>query len=123
MKYRVEKAVYLDDHGKRQIVTAEREPHPLGKCIASVGLLAYIIIAKFADGMPLYRLEGILKRHGGSIGRSTMASWLIRLAIQFQPVINLLHETQLSAFYLQCDETRLKVLREPGMRPQGHKWM
>ena len=82
IEYMVEKAVYLDDLGKRQIVTAEREPHPLGKCIASVGLLAYIIIAKFADGMPLYRLEGMLKRHGGSIGRSTMASWLIRLAIQ-----------------------------------------
>ena len=123
IEYMVEKAVYVGDHGKRQIVAAEREPHPLGKCIASVGLLAYIIIAKFADGMPLYRLEGILKRHGGSIGRSTMASWLIRLAVQFQPVINLLHETQLSGFYLQCDETRLKVLREPGMKPQGHKWM
>lgn len=123
IEYLVEKAVYVDDHGKRRIVAAEREPHPLGKCIASVGLLAYIIIAKFADGMPLYRLEGILKRHGGGIGRSTMASWLIRLAVQFQPVINLLHETQLSGFYLQCDETRLQVLREAGMRPQAHKWM
>ena len=123
IEYMVEKAVYVDDQGKRKIVAAEREPHPLGKCIASVGLLAYIIIAKFADGMPLYRLEGILKRHGGSIGRSTMASWIIRLAIQLQPVINLLHETQLSGFYLQLDETRLKVLREPGMKPQGHKWM
>ena len=123
IEYLVEKAVYLDDCGKRKVVAATRVPHPLGKCIASVGLLAYIIIAKFADGMPLYRLEGILKRHGGSIGRSTMASWIIRLAVQLQPVINLLHETQLSGFYLQCDETRLKVLREPGMKPQGHKWM
>ncbi len=123
IEYLQEKAVYLDDHGKRQIVAAERAPHPLGKCIASFGLLAFIIIAKFADGLPLYRLEGILKRHGGGIGRSTMAGWIIRLSVQFQPVINLLHETQLSAFYLQCDETRLQVLREPGMKPQGHKWM
>lgn len=123
IEYLQEKAVYLDEHGKRQIVAAERAPHPLGKCIASVGLLAYIIIAKFADGLPLYRLEGILKRYGGGIARSTMSSWLIRLAVQFQPVINLMHETQLSAFYLQCDETRLQVLREPGMKPQGHKWM
>ena len=52
---------------------------------------------------------------------STMASWIIRLAIKLQPVINLLHETQLSGFYLQLDETSLKVLREPGMKPQGHK--
>ena len=123
IEYMVEKAVYVDDQGKRKIVAVEREPHPLGKCIASVGLLAYIIIAKFADSMPLYRLEGLLKRHGGGIGRYTMASWIIRLAIQLQPVINLLHETQLSGFHLQLDETRLKVLREPGMKPQGHKWM
>ena len=52
-----------------------------------------------------------------------MASWLIRLSVQFQPVINLLHETQLSAFYLQCDETRLQAFREFGMTPQGDKWM
>ena len=123
IEYMVEKAVYKDEHGKRKIVAAEREPHPLGKCIASVGLLAFIIISKFADGLPLYRLEGILKRHGGGIGRSTMASWIIRLALQLQPVINLLHETQLSGYYLQLDETRLQVLREPGMKPQGHKWM
>lgn len=118
-----EKAVYLDVNGKRQIHAAEREPHPLGKSIASVSLLAYLIIAKYCDAMPLYRLEGILKRYGGSITRSTMAGWLIRLARHLQCLVNLLQEVQLSADYLQGDETRLQVLKEQGMDPTSDKWI
>ena len=64
-----EKAVYNDADGKRVVEAAARTPHPLGKSVASVSLLAYLIIAKYCDGMPLYRLEGILKRYGGSINR------------------------------------------------------
>lgn len=123
IEYLQEKAVYLDDNGQRKIVAAERPVHPLGKSIASYSLLAYIIIAKYCDGLPLYRLEGILKRYGGSINRSTMANWLIRLSLQFQPVVNLMREVQLTADYLQGDETRLQVLKEPGMDPTCHKWI
>jgi len=118
-----EKAVYLDENGDRRIISAERKPHPLGKSIVSVSLLAYLIVAKYCDGMPLYRLESILKRYGGSISRSTMARWLIRLAQQLQCVVNLLQEVQLSADYLQGDETRLQVLKESGMDPTGDKWI
>ena len=123
IEYLQEKAVYLDEDGQRKVVAAKRAAHPLGKSVASVALLAYIIIAKYCDGLPLYRLEGILKRYGGSINRSTMASWLIRLSVQFQPVVNLMHEVQLTADYLQGDETRLQVLKEHGMDPTGHKWI
>lgn len=123
IEYVQEKAVYLDEDGKRTIVAADRPAHPLGKSVASVCLLAYIIISKYCDGLPLYRLEGILKRYGGSINRSTMAGWLIRLSWQFQPVVNLLREVQLTADYLQGDETRLQVLKEQGMDPKGHKWI
>ena len=69
-----EKAVFADDGGKRTIVTATKPAHPLGKAIASVSLLVYIIISKYADGLPLYRLEGILKRYSGDITRTTLAN-------------------------------------------------
>jgi transposase len=118
-----EKAVFADDLGKRTIVTAAKPAHPLGKAIASISLLVYIIISKYADGLPLYRLEGILKRYGGDITRTTLANWLIRLSSELQPVINLLEEHQLSSDYMQGDETRMKVLKEPGMSPTSHKQM
>jgi len=52
-----------------------------------------------------------------------MAGALIRLSVQLQSVVNLLHEVQLTADYLQGDETRLQVLREHGMDPKGDKWI
>ena len=73
--------------------------------------------------MPLYRQASILKRYGGSITRGAMAGWLIRLSLQLVPVLNLLKEVQLSGDYLQCDETRLQVLKERGMEPTGDKWI
>jgi transposase/uncharacterized coiled-coil protein SlyX len=68
LEYLQEKAVFIEQD-QRQIVEAERPRHPLGKAIVSVSLLAYLIIAKYCDGLPLYRLEGILKRYGGSVTR------------------------------------------------------
>lgn len=95
----------------------------MGKCLASTQLLAYIVTAKYADSLPLYRLEHILQRYGGSISRTTMANWIIRLEDVFRPLLNLLHEHQLSGDYLQADESRLQVLKETGKPATSGKWM
>jgi len=123
IEYWQEKAVFEEPDGGQRIQAAGRPVHPLGKCLASVTLLAWILVAKYADALPLYRLEGILKRHGGRISRTTMANWIIRLGDVFQPLINLLREHQLTADYLQADETPLQVLKEKGKAPQSDKWM
>ena len=122
LEYWQEKAVFNRD-GEDQIVAAQRPAHPLGKCFASTSLLAYIIASKYADGLPLHRLEGILKRYGGDISRSNMANWIIRLQSVFQPLINLIREVQLEGNYLQADETRIQVLKEAGKTAQSDKWM
>ena len=122
IEYWQEKAVFEQAGGQR-IQAAERPAHPLGKCIASVQLLAYILVAKYADALPLYRLEQILKRYGGNISRTTMANWVIRLDDVFKPLMNLLHEHQLEGNYLQADETRLQVLKENGRPATSDKWM
>jgi len=122
IEYWQEKAVF-DEDGEQHIQAAARPAHPLGKCIASVQLLAYILVAKYADALPLYRLEQILKRYGGNISRTTMANWVIRLDDVFKPLINLLREHQLEGNYLQADETRLQVLKEVGRPATSDKWM
>jgi len=122
LEYLQEKAVFIDQ-GERRIEAATLPTHPLGKAVASVGLLAYIIVAKYADALPLYRLEKIFQRYGGNVTRTTMANWLIRLSEQLQPLINLMREHQLGATYLQADETRLQVLKEPGRAATSDKWM
>ncbi len=122
LEYWQEKAVFVDA-GRRRLVEAPRPRHVLGKAAVSVNLLAYIIIAKYMDALPLYRLEGILSRYGGSVTRTTLAQWLIKLSVQLQPLINLLRDEQLASDYIQGDETRLQVLKEPGMKASAHKWL
>ena len=88
IEYWQEKAVFGDEIGETQIISAQRPAHPLGKSIASVALLAYILVSKYADALPLYRLEKILKRYSGNITRTTMANWIIRLDDVFKPLIS-----------------------------------
>lgn len=123
LEYWQEKAVFPQDNGADKVVTAARPSHPLGKCTASTSLLAHIITAKYADGLPLYRQEGILKRYGGEVSRSCMAHWIVRLEDVFKPLLSLVREVQNESDYLQADETRMPVLKEPGKTVQSQKWM
>ena len=122
LEYWQEKAVFEQD-GEERILAATRPIHPLGKCTATTSLLAYIITSKYADGLPLYRLEHMLKRLGHEISRTSMAHWVIRLDDVFKPLINLMREVQNSGDYLQADESRMYVLKEDGKTAQSDKWM
>ena len=52
-----------------------------------------------------------------------MAGWLIRLSGQLQPLINLMWDHQLQYDYIQADETRVQVLKQPGYAPTTDKYM
>jgi transposase len=123
LEYWQEKAVFAQADSSDTILAAKRPTHPLGKCFATTSLLAQIITAKFADGLPLYRQEGILRRYGGELSRTNMANWIIRLDDVFKPLINLAREEQNNGGYLQADETRMQVLKETGKKAQSDKWM
>ena len=122
LEYWQEKAVF-EEAGEERVLAARRPVHPLGKCTVTTALLAYIIISKYADGLPLYRLETMLARLGHELSRTSMAHWIIRLDDVFQPLITLMREVQNSSSYLQADETRIQVLKEDGKTAQSDKWM
>lgn len=117
-----EKAVFEHD-GNERVIAAARPVHPLGKCVASVDLLAYVLISKYADGLPLYRLEKLFKRIGQAVDRSDMAHWIVRLDHVLKPLITLMRESQNSYDVLQADETRIQVLKEDGKTAQSNQWM
>jgi len=93
--------------------------HPLGKCQVTTSLPTNLIVSKYADGLPLYRLEQMLKLLGQDVSRTSMAQWIIRLEDVFKPLIHLMRETQNSSQYLQADETRIQVLKENGKTAQS----
>jgi transposase len=122
LEYMQEKAVFVEQ-GQRQVKVAEMPKHPIARAMGSISLMCFVIIAKYADGLPLYRQESILSRYGGEISRATLANWVIALAKQLQPLINLLREHQHSGTLIQADETRVQVLKEPGRPATSDKYM
>jgi transposase len=61
------------------VIAAAMPEHPIAKCKADVGLLAHLIVSKFADHLPLYRQDGIFEREGVTIPRATQSSWLMQV--------------------------------------------
>jgi transposase len=95
----------------------------LPKSLATPALLAHIATAKFVDGMPLYRQEAQFDRLGVTLGRATMAGWMIKLGgTHVVPVVNLLRELMLEDPLIHCDETRLQVLKSD-KAPTADHWM
>ena len=98
-------------------------PQLLPRSLATPSLLAQIATAKFVDGLPLYRQEAQFHRLGVSLGRATMAGWMIQLGgTHVVPIINLLNETLLAAPLIHCDETGLQVLKSDKAQTTEH-WM
>lgn len=111
-----------EDNGPT-VTIASMPPQPIPKSNASPGLLAYIVIAKFLDGLPLYRLAKIFARYGVDLGRGTMAGWMIKMGDMVVPLINLMNETQLGYDIVQMDETTVQVLKEPGRAATSKSYM
>ena len=103
--------------------TAPKPKQPIEKSWASAGLLAYIATSKYADGLPLYRLSGILNRFDIDLDRTTLASWMIRMGQLAQPLINRIEEQLLSAPYIHMDETPVQVLNEAGKSAESKSYM
>lgn len=97
----------------------------IDKGIPGPGLLASILIDKYADHLPLYRQCQRFKRQGVDIAGSTIEGWtrqgLEKLAILYD---HLVADTK-SQGYLQVDETPIKVLesQKKGATHQGWYWV
>ena len=104
-------------------ITADKPAQLIEKSLASPSVLAMLLTTKYADGIPLYRFEKMLSRHGVDIPRQTLARWVIQSGEQLQPLLNLMRDKLFEYPVLHCDETRLQVLHEPGRDPSAQSWM
>lgn len=96
--------------GGPQIATAEKPLAPIEKGLAAPGLLAYVVVSKYSDHLPLHRLERILERHGIDLSRSTMCDWMRQSAEALRPLYHLMvHEVRASRI-LHTDDTPVDVL-------------
>jgi len=78
-----------------------------------------VLVAKYADHLPLYRQERIFGRAGLTLPRSTLARWVGTCGVQLQPLVDALRNAVLEQPVLQADETPVSMLA-PGKK-KTHK--
>ena len=99
-------------------------PKPIPGGIAGAGLVSFVITSKFADHLPLYRLEDIFTRHGVFISRSTLCDWVRNAALVLEPLAELQKTLVLQSPILWTDDTPVTVLggEKPGSS-RGRFWV
>jgi transposase len=103
---------------------APKPAQVIPKGLLSEGAIAWVVVAKYLDGLPLYRQSVLLGRFGGTdLSRSTLSATVVRVGQSVQPVINLMRDLLLESPVVYGDETELQVLKEAGRKAQTKSYM
>jgi transposase len=97
----------------------------IDKGLPGPGLLAQVVASKYADHLPLHRLERILGRHGIALARSTMCGWMGQVATRLRPVVDLMAGLVRQSKMLHTDATKMPYLDEaaPQRTLSGQMWV
>ncbi len=97
---------------------------PIAKGLPGPGLLAHLVTCKYADHLPLHRLEGIVARSGVTLARSTLCGWMAQAAALLTPLVGLMRTRLLQSRVIHSDDTPVPF-REDGKEKTstGHLWV
>lgn len=126
IKKQILRPKYACPCGEAGVVIAPLPPRLIEKGRCGPGLLSYMILAKYLDHLPLYRLEQIFReRYRVYISRQTMSGWVEKVAEYLEAICRVMKEEMLAKGYLQVDETPVKV-QDPdvsGKTATGYLWV
>jgi len=86
---------------------------PIPRGMVNASFLTFIVISKFCDHIPLYRLAGICARRGLDIDRSQLAEWLGHVAWLLAPLVELIAGHVSAGRVIHCDDTPVPASRRP----------
>jgi transposase len=112
------RCTYACPHCQGQVMTADKPDAPVPKGLPGPGLLAQVIVSKYSDHLPLYRLERIFGRQGRVLPRATQCDWAAAAARLLQPLYALMIALALESRVLHTDDTPVKARH--GQRPGSH---
>jgi hypothetical protein len=95
------------------VVAASKPAMPIAKGLPGPGLLAHLIVSKYVDHLPLYRLERVYERQGLFIPRSTLCDWLLACGDLLRPLYDKLTAVVLLSRALHTDDTPVKMQEQP----------
>ena len=99
--------------GCQKLIQAPVPAQIIDKGIPTSNLLADVLVAKYGDHLPLYRLEDIYARAGAPLPRSTLAQWVGQCGVQLRPLVDALKAEMMAHAVLHADETPVEMLK-PG---------
>jgi transposase len=105
-----------------RIAVAAKAETAIEKGFAGPGLLAFIVTSKFANYLPLYRLEDIFERQGFEISRATQSVWCGDVANVVEPLYQRMAELVRKSHVVATDDTTLPMLR-PGQTHPARMWV
>src|SRR5215472_13744815 len=106
-----------------RIVQAAAPSRPIARGLAGPGLLAHVLVSKYADHLPLYRQCEIYERQGIELERSTLADWVGGSSALLDPLVEALQRYVMAAGKLHADDTRVPVLAPGnGQTKTGRLW-
>ncbi|MCB9290698.1 MAG: IS66 family transposase [Lewinellaceae bacterium] len=109
--------------GQGQIVQAPAKELPFGRSKAGVSLIVHILISKYVEHLPLHRLIARFARSGLKVPPPTIGNWVKTGAVPLMILYEAYQKVIFEAFYLQMDETRLRVLEDGrGRAHLGYLW-
>lgn len=116
--------VRADDRSQPPVVA----PAPVrvsDRCLAAPGLLAHLLVSKYADHLPFYRLQTMFwQRQGVFIARQQMVLWVGQCVVLLEAIVVCLKQELQHSPYVQVDETPIRYLdpETPGQCAQGYLW-
>ncbi len=105
------------------IVQAQAPARPIERGMAGPGLLAHILVGKYADHLPLYRQAEIYAREGVELDRTLLAQWLGNVSALLTPLTDALRAHVFAAEVVHADDTPIPVLAPGrGKTKTGRLW-
>lgn len=105
------------------LVQSPAPGRPIARGLAGPGLLAHVLVSKYADHLPLYRQAEIYAREGVDLDRSTLADWVGQSSALLAPLVSAIRCHVLAADKVHADDTPVPVLCPGrGTTKQGRLW-
>jgi transposase len=96
-----------------RITQAALPSRPIERGRPGPGLLAHVLVNKYADHLPLYRQSQIFEREGIDLERSTLADWVGKSAALLEPLADAIGRHVLRGDAIFADDTPVKM-QAPG---------
>jgi len=117
------RGVYACKCCEESMQRSPKTPQAIEKGLPGPGLLAQIVVNKYGDHLPLYRQQGIFKRYGIEIARSTQCCWIASTTNLASPLVHSMRLDLLDSGIIKTDDTAVTVLGDNRGSYKGRLWV